>query len=369
LEITVSNYFSAYFYDGQSGVKRDVTIETIGRQFYLDETERRHGPFEFDDLSYTGKVGRADVYGYDGRDGWRLGLSGDVPADISGRLPATRKYGGWVDRMGIGPAATAFAIVSAGVIAVVMFTPQWLAPLIPSSFEKHLGDALVGDFGGRFCNGDKGSAALKKLAGSLDKDISDLQIEVANIDMLNAVALPGGKIIIFQGLLDQAKSPDEVAGVLAHEMGHVRKRHVMQSLLRQMGISLVLGGLDGNAGSIVNGALGATYTRAAETEADQFSMAALSSANVSPIATASFFQRLSKMDGSDEGNEQMQAVTGYMSSHPLSSTRKKAFENSVVKGKNYKPVLSYGEWTELKTMCAQDRDVKSGFGFGFGTDE
>jgi beta-barrel assembly-enhancing protease len=252
---------------------------------------------------------------------------------------------------------------------VVMFTPQWLAPLIPSSFERHLGDALVGDFGGRFCNGDKGSAALKKLAGSLDKDIGDLQIEVANIDMLNAVALPGGKIIIFQGLLDQAKSPDEVAGVLAHEMGHVRKRHVMQSLLRQMGISLVLGGLDGNAGSIVNGALGATYTRAAETEADQFSMAALSSANVSPIATASFFQRLSKMDGSDEGNEQMQAVTGYMSSHPLSSTRKKAFENSVIKGKNYKPVLTYSEWTELKTMCAQDRDVKSGFGFGFGTDE
>jgi beta-barrel assembly-enhancing protease len=362
----VSNYFSAYFYDGYSGVKRDVTVEIIGQQFYLDEVERRHGPFEFGALTFTGTIARADVYGYEGRDGWRLGLSGDVPGEFASRLPARRKYGGWVDSLGIGPAATAFAIVSAVVVAVVMFTPQWLAPMIPSSFERHLGDALVGDFGGRFCDGKMGSAALKKLSSSLDKDIRDLQIEVANIDMLNAVALPGGKIIIFQGLLDQAKSPDEVAGVLAHEMGHVRKRHVMQSLLRQMGISLVLGGVDGNAGSIVTGALGATYTRAAETEADQFSMAALSAANISPIATASFFERLSKLDGSNEGDEQMQAVTGYMSSHPLSSSRKKAFENSVVKGKDYKPVLTYSEWTDLKTMCAQDRDVKSGLSLGFG---
>jgi beta-barrel assembly-enhancing protease len=365
----VSNYFSAYFYDGQSGVKRDVSIEVIGQVFYLDEIERRHGPFNFSNVTYTGKVGRADVYGYSDRDGWRLGLSGDVPSAIAGHLPAKQKYGKWIDRLGMGPAALAFAIASAAVVAVVMFTPQWLAPLIPSSFEKKMGDALVGDFGGRFCDGEKGSAALKKLGRSLDKDISDLQIEVANIDMLNAVALPGGKIIIFQGLLSQARSPDEVAGVLAHEMGHVRKRHVMQSLLRQMGLSFVLGGLDGNAGSVVNGALGATYTRSAETEADQFSMAALSAANVSPVATAAFFERLAKMDGSAEGNEQMQAVTGYLSSHPLSTSRKKAFENSVKKGVTYQPALSHNEWIELKTMCAQDRNVKSGLGFDFGDGE
>ena len=363
----MSDDFSAYFYDGQSAVKRNVTLETVGNVFYLDETERRYGPFEFDAMTYTGKVGRADVYGYDGRDGWRLGLTGGVPREIKAHLPATQKYGGWIDRLGIGPAAAAFSIASIAVVAVIMFTPQWLAPIIPSSFERHLGDALVGDFGGRFCNGDKGSAALKKLSSALDTDISDLQIEVANIDMLNAVALPGGKIIIFQGLLDQAKSPDEVAGVLAHEMGHVRKRHVMQSLLRQMGLSLVLGGVDGNAGSVVNGALGATYTRAAETEADTYSIAALSRANISPIATASFFQRLAKLDGSAEADDQLQAVTGYLSSHPQSNVRKKAFEDSVVKGTNYKPVLNPSEWTELKTMCAQDRDVKSGFGLDFDT--
>ena len=54
-----------------------------------------------------------------------------------------------------------------------------------------------------------------------------------------------------------------------------------------------------------------------------------------------------------------------MSSHPLSRERKKAFEKSIVKGKNYKPALTATEWTELKTMCTQDRKAKSGFGFDF----
>ena len=73
---------------------------------------------------------------------------------------------------------------------------------------------MVGDFGGRFCDTPKGRAALAKLTKSLDGNPKELQVEVANIDMLNAVALPGGKVVLFQGLLDQAKSPDEVAGVL-----------------------------------------------------------------------------------------------------------------------------------------------------------
>jgi hypothetical protein len=50
----------------------------------------------------------------------------------------------------------------------------------------------------------------------------------------------------------------------------------------------------------------------------------------------------------------------------LSDERRKLFEKSVVKGKDYVPALTPAEWTELKTMCAQDRDVKSGWGFDIG---
>ena len=360
-------FFDAWHFDGQSAVRRKVEIQTIGRQFYLLEIERRHGPFQFDDLRFLEKKPDAQVYGLDGTDGWRLGVRGTIPAELVPLLPAPKVYGGWIDRLGLGKASIAFAAISSAVVAVVLLSPQWLAPLIPVSVDRQLGNALVGDFGGRFCDTRQGKAALTKLTGALDNKPQDLRVEVANIDMLNAVALPGGRVILFQGLLDQAKSPDEVAGVLAHEIGHVRERHVMQGLLRQMGLAVVLGGFDGSGGSTLNSLLSTTYTRDAEREADEHSMGALNKARISPVATADFFNRLAALDGSREMRDrQVRTIASYSSSHPLSDERRKLFEKSVVKGKDYVPALTPAEWTELKTMCAQDRDVKSGWGFDIG---
>jgi beta-barrel assembly-enhancing protease len=360
----MTTFFDAWHYDGQSAVRRKVEIQVIGNQFYLLEQERRNGPFRFDELHFLGKKADGNIYGLESRDGWRLGIAGQVPAELAPMLPATKVYGGFIDRLGLGKASLTFAGISAAVVAVVLLSPQWLAPLIPSGVERSMGDALVGDFGGRFCDTTAGKAALAKMTGALDPNPRDLQVEVANIDMLNAVALPGGKVIIFQGLLNQAKSPDEVAGVLAHEIGHVRERHVMQGLLRQLGLSVVLGGFDGSGGANLNSLLSTTYTRDAEREADEHSMAALKNARISPIPTAAFFDRLSNMDGSRElKDRQARTVASYTSSHPLSDERRKLFEKSVIKGKAYQPSLTSAEWTELKTMCAQDKDVKSGWGF------
>lgn len=364
----MSQFFSAWHFDGKTAVRRVVEVEAGGKHFTLIEQGKQHGPFGFAELRYVGEQAGAAVYRLDGDDGWRLGLTGPVPKELALMLPATRKYGGFIDRIGLGPASIALAIASVAAVAVVVLSPQWLAPLVPTSVEKKLGDAMVGDFGGRFCDAPKGRAALSKLTKSLDPKAGELQVEVANIDMLNAVALPGGKVVLFQGLLDQAKSPDEVAGVLAHEIGHVRARHVMQGLLRQMGLAVVLGGFDGNGGATLNNLLSTTYTRESEKEADVHSIKAMSRAGISPQATSEFFERLAQMDGSDQmgDNDQNRAIANYTSSHPLSDDRKKLFRQSQVKGKAYQPALTYDEWIELKTMCAQDRDVKSGWGFDIG---
>jgi hypothetical protein len=344
----MSTFFDAWHFDGQSAVRRKVEIQTIGNQFFLLEQERRHGPFHFDELRFLEAKGDSKVYGLSGKDGWRLGIRGHVPTELAPLLPASKTYGGLIDRLGLGKASLVFAGISAAVVAVVLLSPQWLPPLIPSSVEAKLGNALVGDFGGRFCDTPKGKAALAKLTRSLDDHPEDLQVEVANIDMLNAVALPGGKVLLFQGLLSQAKSPDEVAGVLAHEIGHVRERHVMQGLLRQMGLAVVLGGFDGSGGSTLNSLLSTTYTRGSEREADDHSLKALKQANISPVGAADFFNRLASMDGSrDLKDRQARTMASYTSSHPLSDERRKLFENAVVKGSAYKPALTADEWQEL----------------------
>lgn len=355
--------YSAWHFDGRSATRRSVTVELIGSQFFLVETEMRHGPFALADLSYVGDQGQSAVYGLEGQDGWRLGIVGTVPADLKAVLPRKQKYGQFIDKVGLGPASIAFASVSAAVLAIALWAPHWVAPLIPYSAEKKIGDTMIGDFGGRFCHTKAGSAALAKLTASLDDHPADLQVDVAKIDVLNAVALPGHRVILFQGLVDQAASPDEVAGVLAHEIGHVREHHVMQGMLRQLGLSVVLGGLDGTGGATFNSLMSVQYGREAESEADSHSVAMLKRANISPLPTAQFFDRLSGMDGSKQVKGNAAVVVNYTSSHPLSVKRKEQFERSAVKNGNYRPALTPEEWTSLKTMCSQDKKAKSGFGF------
>ncbi len=353
-------FFSVSHYDGKSAVRRTVEIQTIGENFFLLEKERRHGPFNFNYLNFVSSTDDDVSYGYEDIDGWRLTLSGNIPNELQSLLPEKRIYGKWVDKMGLGPASVVFIGVSAVALLVGLTAPQWLAPLIPQSVENKLGDALVGDFGGRICHTPDGKAALNKLTNSLDTNPDDLQVEVVNIDMLNAVALPGGKVFLFDGLIQQSSSVDEVAGVLGHEIGHVRERHVMQGLLRQLGLSLILGGLNENVGGVVNGALSNSYGRDAEREADNYSIKVMEQANISPIGTKGFFEKLADMTNED-GEER--SIISYMSSHPLSNERAAEFQKSFDASKNYQSALTKTEWAAVKSMCKNDKNVESGFGF------
>ena len=62
----------------------------------------------------------------------------------------------------------------------------------------------------------------------------------------NAIALPGGKIYLFDGLLQKAASPDEIAGIIAHELGHAHHRHNMRTLIYNGGTSFLIGLLLGD---------------------------------------------------------------------------------------------------------------------------
>jgi len=346
---------SIWHYDGARATRHHPRLDWTVDGFSLDWGTGRSGPHRWSALvPMDGTAGRS-VYGLRGESGWRLGFAGPPPEDFAVHLPLPARYGRWIDRIGLWRALGLFAVLAAAVIFLVLNAPGWIAPWIPRSWEDRLGDAMVGDFGGRLCETPASRAALEKLRRQLGPDVPIRSIAIANIGMVNAVALPGGRILLFNDLLSEAKSPDELAGVLAHEIGHVRHRDTMAALVRQLGLSVVLGGFDGQVGGAVNGLLAMSYSRDAERAADGYSIAALRAANISPLPTAAFFDRLAKVSG----GETIERATSWMASHPVSAERRAAFERSAVKGHLYAPALTRVEWTALVDACTDDPDVKA----------
>lgn len=343
--------FALWHFDGQSGLRRVPQILADDAGFTLEDEYGCDGPVPWDALVAQGMSGGDAVYGLKGRPGWRIGLSGTIPPEILAHLPAEARYGGFIDRLGLARAAAIFLVIAAAVVFIVMRAPRWIAPYVPPSFEKKLGDAIVGDFGGRFCNGPGGQAALDALTRQLNPEDLPLKVHVANVPMVNAVALPGGKIIIFEQLLREANSADEVAGVLGHEIGHVANRDVMQALLRQAGLSVILGGMSGDAGGYFNALLSATYSRDAERAADQHSIEVMKRADISPAATAQFFARLGAME---KKLGQASIALNYLSSHPLSGDRERLFAGSAAKGHSYHAALTRDQWDALVDICHSD---------------
>lgn len=299
-----------WHYDGRTALRRVGILVDEGKDFRIADDRGESGPFAWADLAPPHADAGDASYRLKGVPGWRLGFVAAPPDAIMAKLPRHQIYGRWVDRFGLWPAAALFACIAALAVAGVLRTPALVARLVPDSAERRLGDMMVGDFGRRGCATPAGQAALDVLVRRIDPGDPNLEVHVVAVPMVNAVTLPGGRIVIFSGLLKAAKSPDEIAGVLGHELGHVRHHDVTEALLRQLGLSVLLGGMEGHVGGYTNALLATAYSRGAEARADRFSMALLRDAAVSPAATADFFRRLSKGDG---GSERMFA---YVASHP-----------------------------------------------------
>jgi beta-barrel assembly-enhancing protease len=349
-----------WHYDGASGIRRDPLMVLAGNGFLLVEPGREDGPYAFADLVAQGMINGHPRYGLNKRPGWSVTLAEEVPEAIAVQLPGARRYGGVIDRIGLWPAVGAFTAVSAIAIVALTTMPSLVARMIPRSVEARLGSLMVGDFGERACTSPQGVAALQVLATRM-KMRDNVDLRVVDVPMVNAVTLPGGHVVLFSGLLRQASSPDEVAGVLAHELGHVENRDVLESLVRQLGLSVVLGGLDGNVGGYTNALLSASYSRGAETRADGFAIEALTRAQVSPKPTAVFFQRLAQSEIKVKGAG---ALLGYMASHPMSSERERRFAASAGKGATA-PALDAAQWEALKGICGAGSGKWKGSGLGF----
>jgi predicted Zn-dependent protease len=169
---------------------------------------------------------------------------------------------------------------------------------------------------------------------------------------VNALAAPGGQILVYRGLIERARSPEELAGVLAHEIEHVLHRHTTRAVIQHASTGLLLTALTGDmTGPLAYGLESARvlgqlqYSRHAETEADRDGMKLLIAAAVAPEGMIGFFEDLSTGD-------HPRRVLRYLSSHPSTSDRITALRALASGAKQpARPVLSEAQWRDLKAIC------------------
>jgi beta-barrel assembly-enhancing protease len=263
--------------------------------------------------------------------------------------------------LGIAYLAGTAAMVGLFVVALPTIS-SGLARQVPLSVEAELGVPSVRMIGRSRCDNTEAQAALDKLAGKLrmegDPEFDDAQVQVVNLAMMNAFTFPGGSIAVTRGLLDAAETPEELAGVLAHELEHVSERHVMTQVVRSVilttGWQLTVGDFSGlmavDPATVMEiAALG--FSRDAERDADSGALRRLEHAEISSRGFATFFGRLEKASGGVE-------VPEWLSSHPASAVRQQAAMKAANEMPHAAP-LTHEEWQALKNACSSPaQDLK-----------
>ena len=286
------------------------------------------------------RLGRSD------QQGWRLILPSEAAAQVHQLLGKEARYGRWVDRVGLIPALIVGGLVTAAVVGFGYLAPHWIAPYVPMSWERNVGGAIVGDFGSLRCRNSDGQKALETLvervAPGATQGPNGIKVAALDVNVFNAAALPGGYIVVFKAAITETDS-DALAGILAHEVAHVRRRHVTEALLRELGIGAIIRMLAGNLGANAEQLVALSYTRGNEALADADAIVMLKRAHISPRPTAELFKRLSK--------ESPQFSAQFLQSHPQSSKRAVRFAQSFDPNATYRPALDRPAADALFNIC------------------
>jgi predicted Zn-dependent protease len=232
-----------------------------------------------------------------------------------------------------------------------------LARRVPLEVEQRLGAQAELLFADSLCRNAEVDAALGALGGRLagTEGTAPRGIAVVNWQLVNAFTLPGGQVLLTRGLLDEAQGPDEIAGVLAHELEHVRQRHVMTAVIRgsilSLGWAATVGDFSGllvidpsTAFSLATQG----FSRDDERAADQGALERLDAAGISRTGLIAFFQRM---------QAETDALPAWLGNHP-SSQERLATLAAGTPAKATTPALTDTQWRALKSACAGQAPVR-----------
>jgi len=363
----------AIYFDGTCSARHDVKVEAVATG--LRVTAKQPAGRLLDEWAY------ADLRRMSSPDGvLRLSRCGetllarleirdpDLTCAIEDRAETLDRGGAGERRLRRKIVALSFAAGVSLVVTAIYGVPELatqLVPFVPTAVERKLGEAVdknvhsaldTQHLGAVFTCGRgpselAGRAALDELVGKLAAAAAlpvELRVDVVRRAEPNAVALPGGRIYVNEGLIAEAQTPDELAGVLAHEMGHVAARDGTRVVLQTAGLSFLFGMMLGDSvggGAVVIAAktvLKSSYSRRVESAADAYSVALMQKAGGDPHALGVILARI--VVDKDRG-------LAILRDHPETKDRIAAI-NAVAASAPTAPFLDIAEWSALKQICA-----------------
>ncbi len=359
-----------FFFDGKTSARHPVTVEAAADMLRVRAADGKLlAQWRYDDLEHLtapesvlriGRRGNALLERVEVREPRLAAIIDELsePVDRTGRIRerGRRRVVAW-----------AFAATASLVLVAVFGVPllvERLAPLVPWSVEHRMGVAIEAQVRSMLDTGERrgqpfqcgtgdderaGQAALDRLTGRLQRAAAlpiPLQIVAVRHGEANAIALPGGHVYVFEGLIARARTPDELAGVIAHEIGHVAGRDGTRSVIQAAGLSFLFGMLLGDftgGGVVVIAArsiMESAYSRHVEAAADRYAVTLMSRLGGDARALGTLLERIS---GAESGSK-------IFRNHPLTPDRIAAI-NAAAPQTAPVPLLEPEEWAALRRIC------------------
>ncbi len=248
--------------------------------------------------------------------------------------------------------------ITLGILALIVvgIAGVWLAkdPMVkavasqvPAEWEQKLGDTAFAQvtLTSKLVTDADVKKQLEQLAAPLlaavPQDRYKFKLHIIEDASLNAFALPGGNVAFHTGLLLTAETPEEVLGVLAHEISHVTEQHGMRGIVQGLGLYAIVttffGDVSGLAAILVNNApflLSQKFSRDHEREADEQGFRYLEAAKLNPRGMITFFEKMrreeEKLREKIPGGEALDALN-FLSTHPATAERTAHLEKLLAK--------------------------------------
>jgi beta-barrel assembly-enhancing protease len=359
----------AIYFDGETARDQNVTLRREGNSLeFLGEstplTTWTIGGLHPIDPPTPGQPFRIT---HDQKPGARLIIRDQAFIDEIVSLNSHLKGGYSLRHVGQVLGWTAAGLAGLAALGYVCMTilPHHIAKILPSDMKNRWGTEVVNSLVGssKRCETPESNAAVSAMVAALAEGGSELppvSVEVYDMSLVNAFAVPGGRVILTRGLINEASTPSEVTGVLAHELGHVYHLHSEAQLVRVSGLQVLASIFSGGSSSdLVTTAAGLAailrYTRDAEREADEFARNVMETASIDPMGLKSFFEKIKKLEGGktvepDANPSALDRIGNVFSTHPGTEDRIKEIR-PLPAGKTPVQIMTDDQWQALRKAC------------------